>query len=271
MNVNKTNPYDVEYHIAEIYDKYETQLHDVKFILELIKKSQCKKILEPFCGTGRILLPIAEKGLKITGIDGSEVMLNQLHKKLKLKPANVGEMVKIIKADLTKYFWPRDYDLIILGGNCLFELSSLEEQELILRKAYNSLNSGGYIFIDNDNIENELPDTWCNLGVENESFPTGVCNDGTVLKGYSKTTYVDKKNKIWRARKRIEVYQNNHLLNEYEWEIQKHPIGYSEIVSIIEKLNLSVINVWNGTQNREKYTSNSNRATFWLQKNNNFS
>lgn len=56
------------------------------------------------------------------------------------------------------------------------------------------------------------------------------------------------------------------MIEEYVWEQQKHPIGYSEIVEIIKKLNLSIINVWSGTKDRESFTFDSRRATFWLQK-----
>lgn len=244
----------------------ESPSHDINLITELLSQYECKNVLEPFCGTGRILIPLAEKGFEITGIDGAEVMLNKLRNKVKIKPHSIRNRIKTIKADLTEYSWPKGYDAIILGGNCFFELSELEEQEKILQKAYNSVNEGGYIFVDNDNIENELPDSWCNVNVENKSFPSGICEDGIELKGHSKPIYVDKKNKIWKAQKRIEVYKDNKMIEEYVWEQQKHPIGYSEIIDMVNKLELSIINVWAGTKDRRSFTTDATRATFWLQK-----
>lgn len=266
MSINKKNPYDVEVHIAEIYDNLVTESHDVNFIIELLSQFKCNNILEPFCGTGRILLPIAEKGFSVTGIDGSGVMLNQLHNKIRDKFLNISNRIKIIKADVTEYSWGTGYDAIILGANCFFELATLEEQEKVLKKAYNSVREGGYIFIDNDNIENELPDSWCKVNTENESFPSGICQDGAELRAYLKPIYVNKAKKIWKAQRRLEVYKDSKITEEYTWEQQKHPIGYSEIMNMVNKLNLSVINVWSGTNERKSFTPGSNRATFWLQR-----
>ena len=53
MDLDK-NMYDVDSHIAEIYDQDETGTDDVEFIERLIKGEDKIRILEPFCGTGRI-------------------------------------------------------------------------------------------------------------------------------------------------------------------------------------------------------------------------
>ncbi|WP_157950074.1 class I SAM-dependent methyltransferase [Vallitalea okinawensis] len=266
MSINKKNPYDVESHIAEIYDNIECNRDDVNLILQLLKEFNCKNILEPFCGTGRILLSLAENGFDVTGIDASHVMLNALQKKRAAQSTSIRNKVKIIVADVTEYGWAKGYDAIILGCNCLFELATLEEQEKVLTKAYNSVKSGGYIFIDSDIIENELPDYWCKLNTENSAFPSGLCEDGIELKSYSKPTFVDKKNKIWKASRRTEVYKDSKIIAEYSWKQQKHPIGYSEIMNIVANLNLSVINVWGDIIGKKPFKLGSGRATFWLKK-----
>jgi hypothetical protein len=51
--------YDVEPHVAGIYDQSETYTDDVKLIRCLIGERGPWRILEPFCGTGRILIPLA--------------------------------------------------------------------------------------------------------------------------------------------------------------------------------------------------------------------
>jgi len=54
MSYNTTNMYDVEPHIAEIYDQIETHTDDVELIRRLLGGRGPLRILEPFCGTGRI-------------------------------------------------------------------------------------------------------------------------------------------------------------------------------------------------------------------------
>ena len=265
MSINKVNPYNIEPHTAEIYDNIETQTYDVEFIINLLKKYGCKNVLEPFCGTGRILIPIAKNNFKITGIDNSEMMINCLDSKIENIPIEIRNNIKIIQGDVTNLDWLSNYDAVILGGNCFFELASLEGQESVLYKAYGAVNNNGYIFIDNDNIENQLPDSWCELNVENKKS-TRKCQDGTELKGFSMPVFVDKKNKIWKAKRRLEVYKDNKIVNQYEWEIQKHPIGYSEIIKMLKKLELKIINIWAGTKNIQEYHEGATRATFWVQK-----
>ncbi len=54
-----------------------------KLIYNIIKKNKCKKILEAGCGTGRILLYLAQRDLECYGIDPSRNMLNRFKQKLK--------------------------------------------------------------------------------------------------------------------------------------------------------------------------------------------
>ena len=73
---NDTNTYDADRYIAEIYDQVETQTEDVKLIRRLIAGSERLRILEPFCGSGRILIPLAQDGHELVGLDQSQVMLD---------------------------------------------------------------------------------------------------------------------------------------------------------------------------------------------------
>jgi len=266
MKTNKENPYDIELHIAEIYDDQVNHKHDVEFLVELVKKYNCVNVLEPFCGTGRILIPLVECSLKLTGIDGSNVMIQKLQEKIELSEISTENNPNIICSNALTTDWGRNYDLIILGGNCFFELATLDEQKSIIHKAYDSLKSGGYLFIDNDNIEETLPENWCALGNEREGFPSGLCSDSTRLVSYVKPVYVDRKEKIWRAERRLEVYQNNLIVNEYKWTQQKHPIGYTEIKAVIDDLGMVLIDKWAGTEGEEFESSKSNRATLWIRK-----
>ncbi len=264
--INKQNPYDVEEHIAEIYDQVETTVEDVELIMELLREHQCENVLEPFCGTGRILLPIAKEGVAITGMDGANMMLNRLRKKLGKENDRVEKRISLIHAELMSYNWPRGFDAVILGGNFFFEFATLDEQQKILRKAYHSVKKGGYIFISSDIIEKELPDFWCNVNVENRAFPSGVCKDGMELKAYSKPVYVDRVNKIWKAHRRLEVYKNNKLTKEYTWEIQKYPIGYSEILDMIKQLDMEIMEAWGDVKSRKSFSPGDDKATLWLRK-----
>ena len=63
------NQYDLDPHVAEIYDQVETETDDIELIRTLITGKGVLRILEPFCGTGRILIPLALDGQEIVGLD----------------------------------------------------------------------------------------------------------------------------------------------------------------------------------------------------------
>ena len=266
MAINKINPYDIDSHVTEVYDNIETHSHDVEFILSLLGELKCQKILEPFCGTGRILIPLAEAGYEVFGVDSSGEMLTRLQQKLQQLPSEIQKRIELGKDDVTSCKWPKSFDVVLLGGNCLFELAHPDEQDTIIRKAVESLVPNGYLFVDNDNIEGELPDSWCIIGAESEAFPSGICQDGTKLRGYSKAIWVDKKQKLWKAARRLEIVNANGDIQEKTWEIQKHPVGMSEVKEWLLKYEMEIINIWAGTKNVKEFAQGEGRATFWARR-----
>ena len=73
--------------MADIYD--ETRVFNegcfnaaLDFLTERFPPSKYNELLEPGIGTGRIGIPLAEKGYSVTGVDISEKMLKVLAEKL---------------------------------------------------------------------------------------------------------------------------------------------------------------------------------------------
>ena len=113
MSENK-NSYEIDPHIAEFYDQHETQMDDVELIRRLVADRVRLRILEPFCGTGRILIPLAEDGHEMVGLDQSEQMLDRARTKIAELPPAVGKRITLIRADATAGDWPAGFDLLLL-------------------------------------------------------------------------------------------------------------------------------------------------------------
>jgi len=58
---------------AEYYDQLHDITYDISFYLEYAKQTG-EPVLELACGTGRVVIPIAEAGIRIHGLDLSENM-----------------------------------------------------------------------------------------------------------------------------------------------------------------------------------------------------
>ena len=82
--------YSADTHIAEIYDQKETQTEDIELFTRLIGPGENLAIFEPFCGTGRIAIPLAKKGHRLVALDESEAMLTRFREKLEGEPIYVG-------------------------------------------------------------------------------------------------------------------------------------------------------------------------------------
>ncbi len=253
--------YDVESHIAEIYDKQEDYTDDVELIRRLIGKSGPLSILEPFCGTGRISIPLAQDGHSIVGLDQAEVMLGKARSKISMLPEEVQSRIFLQKRDVIDGDWPRDFDLVILGGNCLYELATAGEQEKCIKYAAASLRPRGHVYMDNNHMEGELAYSWQKAGVTLR-FPSGRCTDGTSIESEGETIWFDAQQRLARFRRRTKVTFPDGRTIEKEYIQQKHPVSTSEVQSWLEKYGFTLERVY-GDRAGNPYVKTSDRAIFW--------
>ncbi len=265
MSYNKTNMYDIEPHIAEIYDRTDAYTDDVELIRKLIGNRRPLRILEPFCGTGRILIPLALDGHEIVGLDQAKGMLNRARTKLRQLPERVQGRISLHEADVIADEWPIGFDLVVLGGNCLYELATAKEQEECIIRAFDSLRPDGYIYLDNNHMEGTLHETWQRIDVDDKAFPTGTCKDGTCIQTQRKTIWFDTNQRLVRYRRCtiITFFDRNTKTEEYL--MQCHPPSKVEMQTWFEKSGFIVKQVY-GDRTGNPYNERAPRAIFWAEK-----
>jgi len=264
MSINDQNMYDLEAHIAEIYDRFETQTEDIEFIRKGIIAGGTLRILEPFCGTGRILIPLALDGQEIIGLDQSQSMLARARMKISQLAPEVQARIQLIEADAVAGDWPVGFDLVILAGNCFYELATAEEQEGTIRNAARVLKPGGRVYVDNDHMEGELDPTWQEPGVS-MAFPTATCEDGTRLSSSMETVWFDAVRRLVRIRRLTQVRRADHSSYIREYIQQKHPVSALEVQTWLEAYGFSIEGQY-GKHDGSGYTNDSPRAIFWARK-----
>lgn len=265
MAQNPINPYDVDAHIAEAYDQGETETADVELIRRLTGGQAGLRILEPFTGTGRILLPLALDGHMVTGIDQAHGMIAQARKKVAGFPPQVQQQITLIEADVICSTWPSGFDLVILGGNCFYELATPEEQAQCVRLAASALNPGGTVYIDNDHMEGELDPSWQDIGVRQKRGIQGQCADGSRVESYMETTWFDAPNRLARFRRWTEITapDGNKVVREYIQ--QKHPVSTGEVRGWLEQFGFVIEHLF-GDRQGTTFTEKSGRAIIWARK-----
>ncbi|MEW5986694.1 MAG: class I SAM-dependent methyltransferase [Chloroflexota bacterium] len=112
--------------IARYYDLIHADLTaDIDFVLALAAGA-AGPVLELGCGTGRLLLPLAHSGHKVTGVDNSPAMLALAQKRLAVEPATTRERVTLIEADFTRFSETArlngPFGLALFGHNTIMHL-----------------------------------------------------------------------------------------------------------------------------------------------------
>jgi len=263
LSGNAANVYDLDPHKADWYDQIATGTDDIEQIRRLIGGRGPWRILEPFCGTGRILIPLALDGHELVGIDQAKTLLDRCREKVARFDRQTQRRITLVEGDVTLGGWPGGFDLVVLGGNCFYELATPEEQEGCIASAAEALKPGGYVYVDSDHMEGGLDPSWQEPGVHiAEPF---ICADGTKLQFSSETIWFDAPARLWRSRRRTIATLPDGTVREAEVIQQKHPVSAGEVRGWIEKHGFEIERNYGNTDD-EPYRPELNRATFWARK-----
>ncbi len=102
-----------------------------------------EKAVEFAVGTGRLALPLAERGVTVLGIDFSEPMVSELRK----KPG--ADRVAVTIGDMTSASVCSDAALVYLVFNTITNLRTQAQQVECFRNAARHLRSGGCFLVEN--------------------------------------------------------------------------------------------------------------------------
>jgi SAM-dependent methyltransferase len=136
--------------IARYYDLLHNELtRDIQFVAKLAEQTG-DPILEIGCGTGRLLLPLARKGYRATGVDASEDMLTIARAKLNAENKAVQERVLLHHSDFNEAQLPGEFGLAVIAYNTLMHFGPAS-LAFCLNNIRRHVRQGGMLFVDVDN------------------------------------------------------------------------------------------------------------------------
>ncbi|MFO7664862.1 MAG: class I SAM-dependent methyltransferase [Chloroflexota bacterium] len=145
-----TTGYD---HIARYYDLSHDHLTaDIPFLLAQAEKTD-DPFLELGCGSGRLLVPLARAGYRVTGVDNSTEMLARAEMRLASEAPTVRDRVELVMADmttLTSLDEAGPFGLAFFGYNTFMHLDETAAARAIQR-IRPLLRDGGLVLLDLDN------------------------------------------------------------------------------------------------------------------------
>ena len=135
---------------ADIYDAMNTSLDDLAFYDKWMPQFPDAKILELCCGSGRLTVPLAQKGYDITGVDIMPSML----KRAKSKAIEEGMNIKFIESDIRELDLQEAFDLVFIPFNSIHHLYTNEDFTKVLSNVTTHLKPQGKFIFDcfNPNI-----------------------------------------------------------------------------------------------------------------------
>lgn len=133
--------------IAQYYDLlYAEQTDDLPLWLSLAEAGG-GPVLELGCGTGRVLLPLAQAGHAVTGLELSTAALQAAQTKLRVLGPEAG--VTLVQADMRQFALARrDFALALIPTNTLMHCLTTADQLACLRAVHDHLRPGGRVAID---------------------------------------------------------------------------------------------------------------------------
>lgn len=99
-------------------------------------------VLEFAVGTGRIALPLAERGIRVVGIELSSAMVDQLRAK------DGGQRVEVTMGDMATTRVPGVFRLVYLVFNTIGNLTTQDQQVACFANAAAHLEPGGFFVIE---------------------------------------------------------------------------------------------------------------------------
>jgi len=124
--------------IADIYDEFVRESFDIPFFLEECMSTD-GPVLELMSGTGRVSIPLLEKGIPLTCVDNSPEMLSVLRDKLNERNLSAS----VHRMDVCELDLDETFDLIILPFQSFSEILSVGNQKRALEAIRRHLSNVG--------------------------------------------------------------------------------------------------------------------------------
>ncbi len=156
---------------------------------------EMKRILEPGCGSGRLIVSLAKKGYDVTGFDLSDSMLSYLNKELAKKKLKA----TTYKQDMTTFEVDKPFDVVLNTFNTFRHLLTEEAAESHFHAVARALRPGGLFFFG----LHLLPHYADQRSIERWTSKSGSTSVTFTLSG-----------KSWDSRKRLETLRINMLIRK---------------------------------------------------------
>ncbi len=139
--------------IARYYDAENSDKTDDLVMYTDLADEYGSPILEVGCGTGRVMLHLAQEGCEVHGIDRDNAMLERAqHKRDALE--HLSENLTFYQGDILTYKLDKRFKMVLLTYNMLTHFHDQETQLVLMRRLRELILNEGLLVIDVPNAGN---------------------------------------------------------------------------------------------------------------------
>jgi SAM-dependent methyltransferase len=124
---------------------------EVDLIWKLLELEPGLELLDLACGHGRIANPLAERGVRVTGLDATPLFLDLA----RADAAEQGVEVEYVEGDMRSLPWSERFDRV-LNWFTSFGYFGDDDNRRVLREAYKALKRGGLLAVEVNHRDNLL-------------------------------------------------------------------------------------------------------------------
>jgi SAM-dependent methyltransferase len=146
---DRADPYAA---IAAWYDHEHDDYQDDIALYADLAAGAGPDVLEIGCGSGRVTLPLAQAGSRVTAVDASATMLARCRARLAAAPARVAQRVKLVRADARALGEdvPTTHALAIIPLNTFAHFALPDDRRRVLERVRTHVVPGGRLVLDLD-------------------------------------------------------------------------------------------------------------------------
>ena len=238
--------------VAENYDRYldvmYTQEHDnhagfQEFYLDLARKYGAGGVVDIACGTGAVLLYLAQRGIDVDGTDLS----GEMCRVAQAKAEALGLQLTITPADMTKFRPDRKYSLAIIARSGFLHLPTSELQRDALLNIRELLTDGGILTFNTFDPWPPIQVQQMQTGPEDYSFRLEYVNsEGRRERIYNAVSYNPWTQQMSGSWKFVTLDEAGNVIGERIRPLLMRQTYRSEIFLLAQLCGFEVLDIYRG-------------------------
>ncbi len=257
-SAREPEPLDEYEQSARYYDVwYEDFTEDIGFYQKLAEE-EGGPILELMCGTGRVMIPLADAGFEVTGVDRSQAMLDILTAKLDLIGGRVERNIDIIEGDVRTFATSKRFKLAIVPFNSFLHLLTTEDQKAALRNISMHLDKNGVLAISVFNPKLDRPEELV------RHRGTKVTSKGEIISKFEAQAF-DLAERTTTVHYFYDISRQDKEFRRVTTTMTLRLLFYKELVELLEDAGFEVTATY-GDYAFSPYRKSSERMTFVARK-----